>query len=300
MSRYSPKLEEGSSVPHNNRPLAAILIWAVLCLSLCRCGEQPAPPVEEISAYEILLYNVSTNDTIARSGILKGVVDTSISASSNGIYLRINEISGPNNIPYFHFSKTKIRPDFFHRPPKVSQAYEPPRFAYYRVWIEQDGERWAFTVQTPDTSLFLDILQADSLRLGVEACNFAGQSGGIVWSDVYRIQPDTLQYPLEATTGTNYNWVTIPSNMQPLPARASDLASLIHLQTIPPTPCWTIAEWNATAQSYNKYLGIISTDFPIYSGRAYRIEMAGSCVWKPTVRRATREGWCWQPSEDDQ
>jgi hypothetical protein len=193
------------------------------------------------------------------------------------------------------------RPDFFNRSSKVDKAYSPPRFAYYRVWIEQDGERWPFTIQTQDTLIFIQLLQSDSLCIEVGACNSYGEYGYISRADVYRIQPDTLQCPLEAPQGTSYNWIVIPQGMQPMPARASDLASAIHLSTIPPTPCWTVSEWNATAQTFTHYTTkpISMGDFNVYPGRAYRIEVAGSCSWKPTVRRATREGWTWQRSEDD-
>lgn len=174
-------------------------------------------------------------------------------------------------------------------------------FAYYRIWIEQDGERWPFTIQTQDTLIFIQLLQSDSLCIEVGACNSYGEHGYISRADIYRIQPDTLQRPLEATTGTSYNWVTIPSGLEPMPTRASDLASLIHLQTEPPTPCWTVSEWNATAQTFTHYTTkpISVGDFNVYPGRAYRIEIAESCIWKPTVRRATREGWHWRSSEDD-
>jgi hypothetical protein len=186
-------------------------------------------------------------------------------------------------------------------PIEVETRSDGGLFAYYRIWVEQDGSRWTATLATKDTSLLLQFLEADSARIGVEACNPYGQSRGIVWGDVWQIQPDTLQYPLEATEGTSYNWITIPQGIHPMPARASDLCAAIHLSTIPPTPCWTVSEWNATAQTFTHYTTkpIPTGDFNVYPGRAYRIEIAGSCIWRPTVRRATNQGWCWRPSEDD-
>jgi hypothetical protein len=89
-----------------------------------------------------------------------------------------------------------------------------------------------------------------------------------------------LSFELKTTTGTDYTWISIPLELDSL-QMASDLEAHIEANSSPATNCYTISEWNATAQTYTSYttIPIPQGDFPIQAGRAYRVEISADATW---------------------
>ena len=100
-----------------------------------------------------------------------------------------------------------------------------------------------------------------------------------IWTLTGDVLPsDSVSFQLKTTTGSDYTWISIPLHLDSL-QMTSDLWDHIEAHSSDNTTCQTIAEWNATAQTYNKYLGIPFTDFPVRPGRAYRVEVTADATW---------------------
>jgi hypothetical protein len=93
-------------------------------------------------------------------------------------------------------------------------------------------------------------------------------------------ETDSLSFDLEATTGTDYTWVSLPLELDSL-VMASDLEAHIESNSDPPTDCLTISQWNLTAQSYTHYttMPIPMGDFALRPGRPYRVEVTVDALW---------------------
>lgn len=93
-------------------------------------------------------------------------------------------------------------------------------------------------------------------------------------------QPPT--FDLKTTTGTSYNWISLPVGGQRI-TWSSELKQHIEANSNPNTKVISISEWNAPAQSYTTFttspfeLG----NFLIKEGRAYRVEVTQETAWKP-------------------
>jgi hypothetical protein len=102
-----------------------------------------------------------------------------------------------------------------------------------------------------------------------------------VWTQVGDVLPsDSVSFDLSATTGTDYTWISIPMHLATLDS-TSDLEAHIEANSSPACDCYTISEWNSTAQNYTTYTTI---PFPIgnYSvtaGKPYRVEVNTNTVW---------------------
>ena len=102
-----------------------------------------------------------------------------------------------------------------------------------------------------------------------------------VWTLVGEVVPeDSIAFQLQATTGTDYGWISVPLHLDSL-TMASGLETHIENNSSPATDCYTISEWNATAQTYTIYttIPIPMGDFSTRAGRAYRVEVDSSAVW---------------------
>jgi hypothetical protein len=102
-----------------------------------------------------------------------------------------------------------------------------------------------------------------------------------VWTLVGEVMPeDSIAFQLKATTGTDYSWISVPMHLDSL-TMASDLEAHIENNSSPAVDCYTVSEWNATAQAYTIYttIPIPTGDFSIRAGRAYRVETDTSAVW---------------------
>ena len=93
-------------------------------------------------------------------------------------------------------------------------------------------------------------------------------------------EADSLNFDLEATTGTDYTWISLPLELDTL-VMASDLETHIEAHSDPVTDCLTVSRWNPTAQSYTHYttVPIPMGDFAIRPGRAYRVEVTADAAW---------------------
>jgi hypothetical protein len=122
-------------------------------------------------------------------------------------------------------------------------------------------------------------------------------SGNAVWSLVGDVPPtDSVSFALTTTTGTDYTWLSIPMQLAAMDS-ASDLEDHIEANSSPATNCYTVSEWNATAQTYTTYttIPIPIGNFAVAAGRAYRVEVSGDATWpvskglgKDAGRRAQR------------
>jgi hypothetical protein len=101
------------------------------------------------------------------------------------------------------------------------------------------------------------------------------------WTLVGEVLPeDSVAFQLEATTGTDYTWISLPLQLDTL-TMASDLEAHIESHSAPAADCYTVSQWNATAQTYTIYstIPIPQGDFAIRAGRPYRVETDTSAVW---------------------
>jgi hypothetical protein len=115
-------------------------------------------------------------------------------------------------------------------------------------------------------------------------------SADAIWTLVGDVLPaDSVSFQLKATTGTDYTWISNPMHLDGL-LMASDLEAHIEANSSPVTDCYTISEWNATAQTYTNYttIPVPAGDFPVGPGRAYRVEVSNEAVW-PYAGKGTRE-----------
>jgi hypothetical protein len=102
-----------------------------------------------------------------------------------------------------------------------------------------------------------------------------------IWTLVGDVLPaDSVSFDLKTTTGTDYTWISIPMHLTALDS-ASNLETHIEANSSPVTNCYTISEWNATAQTYTNYttIPIPQGNFAIRPGRAYRVEVSADAVW---------------------
>jgi len=102
-----------------------------------------------------------------------------------------------------------------------------------------------------------------------------------VWTLVGRVLPaDSVDFQLESTTGTDYTWISLPLDLDTL-SMTSDLEAHIESNSSPAADCYTVSEWNATAQTYTIYstIPIPQGDFTIRAGRPYRVETDTSAAW---------------------
>jgi hypothetical protein len=103
----------------------------------------------------------------------------------------------------------------------------------------------------------------------------------VIWTLVGDIPvPDSVQFDLLSTTGTDYTWISRPLDLDSL-TMASHLETHIEVHSTPACSCFTVSEWNATAQTYTNYITkpFPMGDFPIRAGRAYRVEVDISTTW---------------------
>lgn len=172
-----------------------------------------------------------------------------------------------------------------------------PQASYYLITVLEDSIAWRFQIMCWDTT-FAHRFCADTrhIQIGAAAANAWGECSDTSWSDVYEVKPDTLEIPLEATTGTDYNWILTPESID----RASDLASHIHLNTVPPTPCRTVSKWNVTSQTYTIYATapLPIGDFALSPGEPVRVEVDSSCVWIVEQYRPKEEKWRWKSEKN--
>jgi len=102
-----------------------------------------------------------------------------------------------------------------------------------------------------------------------------------VWTLVGELLPeDSVDFLLETTTGTDYTWISLPLHLDTL-SMASNLEAHIENNSAPTANCYTVSEWNATAQTYTIYstVPIPQGDFSIRAGQPYRVETDTSAVW---------------------
>jgi hypothetical protein len=103
----------------------------------------------------------------------------------------------------------------------------------------------------------------------------------VIWSLVGDVPPsDSVAFDLTITTGTDYTWISLPMHMAALDS-ASDLEEHIEAHSSPACSCFTVSEWNATAQTYTTYTTIpfAMGNFPVAVGRPYRVEANVDAVW---------------------
>ena len=105
--------------------------------------------------------------------------------------------------------------------------------------------------------------------------------GDAVWSLAGDVPPqDSISFSLQTTTGTDYTWITLPMHIAALDS-ASDLEDHIEANSSPATDCYTVSEWNASAQSYTTYttIPIPLGNFATAAGRPYRVEVSIDATW---------------------
>jgi hypothetical protein len=90
-------------------------------------------------------------------------------------------------------------------------------------------------------------------------------------------------YDLRTTTGTDYTWIVLCLGNTSLDS-ASHLEAHIEANSSPATNCYTISEWNPTAQTYTNYatIPVPAGNFPLQPGNSYRVEMSTDAVWTLT------------------
>ncbi len=105
--------------------------------------------------------------------------------------------------------------------------------------------------------------------------------GDAVWSLTGDVPPqDSVSFDLTTTTGTDYTWISVPMHIAAMDS-ASDLKDHIEANSSPAVDCYTVSEWNATAQTYTTYttIPIPIGNFAAAAGRAYRVEVSVDAVW---------------------
>ena len=102
---------------------------------------------------------------------------------------------------------------------------------------------------------------------------------------------DSVSFNLKTTTGTDYTWISTSLHMASLDS-ASDLEAHIEANSSPATDCYTISEWNATAQTYTNYttVPIPQGDFAVKPGRSYRVEVSVDAVWPSGSKAVPGDG----------
>jgi hypothetical protein len=122
----------------------------------------------------------------------------------------------------------------------------------------------AGTAGDPAVNSFYRVVTVD------DAGNHSDRSNGVGEYD----------YSLKTTTGTDYTWVVYCLGDTGL-AMASDLESHIQNHSSPAADCFTISQWNPTAQTYTTYttIPIPMGDFVLQPGAAYRVEVDTSAIW---------------------
>lgn len=164
--------------------------------------------------------------------------------------------------------------------------------AYYLLTIIEDSTAWSFRVMVYDTTFQHTFCSGTRyIQVGAAACNAWGDCSDTSWSEVYEVKPDTLEIPLIATQGLDYNWITVPNGIQ----RASDLASHIHLNSLPPTPCYSVSRWNPASQTYTIYATrpLPIGDFALTEGEPVRVAVDSTCVWIVEQYNNKLEKWRW-------
>jgi hypothetical protein len=182
--------------------------------------------------------------------------------------------------------------------PPLPADWLPPALAYYRVSVIQDGEPWPFTCQVSpyDTTFVGQFWTADSIVVGVEACNVEGGSKGIVWTDsAHIVKPDTIEVQLYATTGTDYNWVSIPLRSPLSMGTAKTVMEHVKSNTSPPADCLTVSYWNAIAQTMQIYTKtpVESGNFELRPAQPLRIEVDSTSTWRIPVENGGLSKWRW-------
>jgi hypothetical protein len=91
---------------------------------------------------------------------------------------------------------------------------------------------------------------------------------------------DSVAFQLEATTGTDYTWISLPLQLDTL-SLTSDLETHIENNSSPAVDCYTVSQWNAASQTYTIYstIPVPTGDFAVRAGRPYRVETDTSAVW---------------------
>jgi len=139
---------------------------------------------------------------------------------------------------------------------------------------------WNPTAQTYTSYTTIPIPQGDfPIQAGrAYRVEVSVDAGWTLMGDV--LPSDSLSFELKTTTGTDYTWISIPLELDSL-QMASDLEAHIEANSSPATNCYTVSEWNATAQAYTSYttIPIPQGDFPIQAGRAYRVEVSVDATW---------------------
>ena len=139
---------------------------------------------------------------------------------------------------------------------------------------------WNATAQTYTTYTTIPIPLGDFPLLPGRAYRVE-VDGNAVWSLVGEVPPqDSVRFDLTATTGTDYTWISLPMHIATLDS-SSDLEAHIEANSSPATDCYTVSEWNATAQTYTTYttIPIPIGDFAVVAGRPYRVEVSVDAVW---------------------
>ncbi|MFC1683208.1 SBBP repeat-containing protein [Candidatus Zixiibacteriota bacterium] len=101
------------------------------------------------------------------------------------------------------------------------------------------------------------------------------------WTLVGDVLPsDSIGFNLVTTTGTDYTWISIPLMTTGVDS-AADLEAHIEANSSPATNCYTVSEWNATAQTYTNYttIPIPAGNFMVAAGRPYRVEVSADATW---------------------
>jgi|GEM_PF-2187724 len=139
---------------------------------------------------------------------------------------------------------------------------------------------WNATAQTYTIYSTIPIPQGDFALQPGQAYRVETDTAA-VWTLVGRVLPaDSVDFQLESTTGTDYTWISLPLDLDTL-SMTSDLEAHIESNSSPAADCYTVSEWNATAQTYTIYstIPIPQGDFTIRAGRPYRVETDTSAAW---------------------
>jgi hypothetical protein len=140
--------------------------------------------------------------------------------------------------------------------------------------------QWNATAQTYTIYSTIPIPQGDFTLQPGQAYRVEIDTSA-VWTLVGEVLPDdSVAFQLEATTGTDYTWISLPLHLDTL-TMASDLEAHIESHSSPTADCYTVSQWNATAQTYTIYstIPIPQGDFAVRAGRPYRVETDTSAVW---------------------
>lgn len=89
--------------------------------------------------------------------------------------------------------------------------------------------------------------------------------------------PELCAFDLKTTTGTDYNWITVPLGHNDI-ATAGQLKENIEFYSNPKTSVLTVSEWDPIERNYRTFPGL---NFLVEKGRAYRAEVAQDAFWLP-------------------